>query len=355
MSNPRSIRPTIKDVARAAGVSQSTVSYILNESRGALRISVETKERVLAAARQLGYRCNPLGRALQRGYSNQVLLLMVTWNLATSHAATAMSLSRAATRRDLAFTVHVAEDDASAEVFVRRTNLHNFGGMLVLWDSPAFQSSSLRQLAGEGLPIVSLLPDHTEGISVVTADREAAGYLGTRHLIDLGHREIGFIGDVESRPNTTLRKLSGYQRALAEAKLTANENLIQNVIEFGFEGGQRGFRALLERAPEMTAVFCINDAIALGAICAAQDFGRECPRELSVIGYGDSAEGRHWRPALTTFELGSDTVAQHAIDSIVRSRSGAATGAANVLLPGDLVPRASTAPRESASPPPSTG
>src|SRR6266700_4236752 len=106
-------RPTIKDVARAANVSQSTVSYILNNARASQRISDETKVRVWKAVERLGYRFNPIGRALQRGYTNQVTLLIVSWNLATSHSATAMAISRAAARHDLALTVPAADDDES--------------------------------------------------------------------------------------------------------------------------------------------------------------------------------------------------------------------------------------------------
>src|SRR6266850_8509574 len=174
-------RPTIKDVARVANVSQSTVSYILNNTHASQRISEETKQRVWKAAEKLGYKFNPIGRALQRGYTNQVTLLIVTWNLATSHAATAMAISRAAARHELALTVHVADDDASAEAFIRQNVLHSLGGVLVLWDSPAFEQSSLRRLAMEGVPVIDLLPGSPDGISVVTADREDAGFRATQH------------------------------------------------------------------------------------------------------------------------------------------------------------------------------
>src|ERR1035441_10345104 len=95
-------RPTIKDVARTANVSQATVSYVLNDSKAALRISEGTKRRVRAAVERLGYRFNPVGRALQRGQTSQGTLLIVSWNLAISHAATAMAISRAAATHDLA-------------------------------------------------------------------------------------------------------------------------------------------------------------------------------------------------------------------------------------------------------------
>ena len=334
--------PTLKDVARAAGVSQAAVSYVLNRSGAAARISGQTKERVWSAAERLGYRFNPLGRALRRGYGNQVTLLMVTWDLATSHAATAMAISRAAAGQELALTVHVADDDAGAEAFVRRNLLHHLCGVLVLWDSPAFQTSFLRELAAEGVPVVDLLPGSPDGISVVTADREDAGYRATQHLLQAGHRCIGFIGDSLTRPQTTLRKLEGYRRALEGAGVTFRKALVQNVTEFGFEGGERGFGELVKRCPDVTGVFCINDQIALGAIDAAQEAGRECPANLSVIGFGDSPEGKHWRPKLTTFALSSGRVAAEAIQLILQERAHPGSKPQTILIPEELIVREST-------------
>ncbi len=183
-------RVTLRDVAREAGVSLSAVSYVLNDSSHAQRISPQTKKRIRNAAQRLGYKCDPIGRALQRGYTTQVTLLIVSWNLATSHSSTAMAISRAAARHGLELAVHVADDDQAAESFVRRSLLHKAGGILVLWDSPAMQNSFLKQLAAEGVPVIDLLPDSPPGISVVTPDREDAFFRGTRHLIELGHRRI---------------------------------------------------------------------------------------------------------------------------------------------------------------------
>jgi DNA-binding LacI/PurR family transcriptional regulator len=336
-------RPTIKDVARAANVSYSTVSYILNDKPAAQRIRDDTKRRVWQAVERLGYRSNPLGRALQRGYTNQVTLLIVTWNLATSHAATAMAISRAAAEHDLALTVHVADDDKSAEAFVQRSISHSQGGVLVLWDSPAFQESSLRQFATDGVPVIDLLPGSPDGISVVTADREDAGSRATCHLLELGHRNIGMIGDSATRPKTTLSKLAGYRRALENAGIPYDEAKVQNVTEFGFEGGRRGFQELVGRCPAVSALFCINDAIALGAIDAARDLGRSCPSDLSVVGFGDSPEGGHSRPKLTTFALSANRVARNSLDLILQRRKDPQLAPLTILIPEDLIVRESTA------------
>ena len=109
---PSRTRPTLKDVAREASVSLSTASYVLNHHHHAERITEATKQPVKAAVHRLGHQSNPIGSALQRGYTNLVFLLIVTWDLATSQAATAMATSRAAIAPGFELTVHVADDDA---------------------------------------------------------------------------------------------------------------------------------------------------------------------------------------------------------------------------------------------------
>jgi len=331
-------------VAQEANVSHATVSYILSNSLHAERISEETKQRVWNAVRRLGYKSNPIGRALKRGYTSQVTLLIVTWNLARSHAATAMAISRAAVARELQSNVHVADSDYDAEAFLRRTNLHNTGGILVLWDSPALQTSFLNEIAAEGLPVIDLLPDSPLGISVVTADREDAGYKTTRHLIELGHKRIGLICDTASRAKTSLRKLAGYRRALEDANLPYDDSLVENVTEFGFDGGYLGYARLTARHPEVTAVFCINDPMALGTLVAASEVGRKCPDDLSVVGYGDAPEAEYWRPRLTTVSLSADRVAARAIEMIIERRKNPDMGPETILIPGRLIIRDSTGP-----------
>jgi len=341
VTRPSKNRVTLKDVARAAGVSLSAVSYVLNDNGHARRITDPTKQRIREAARALGYKCDPIGLALQRGYTTQVTLLIVSWNLATSHAATAMALSRAAVGKGLELAVHVADDDEAAESFLKGHILHRTGGILVLWDSPAMQESVLKQLPGEGVPVVDLLPDSPPGVSTVTVDREDAFVRGTRHLIGLGHRRIALICDSIGRQKTTFRKIAGYRRALEEAGLAFEESRVENVRAFGYEGGYEGFRGLNRRCPDVTAVFCINDAIAIGAMAAARDAGRACPADLSVVGFGDSTEGRYFRPRLTTFALSSTSVAQSALELVMSQRQTPGGPAQKVLIPEELILRES--------------
>lgn len=332
----------MKDVARAAKVSYATVSYILNNNKHAERISEKTRDAVLKAAGRLHYMPDPMGRALQRGYTNQVTLLIATWHLAISHAETAMAISSAALAHDLDLSVQVVETSQEAVSFLERRMLHNSGGLLVLWDSPELKNSRLQQLAAEGLPVVDLLPDAPAGISVVTADREDAGRQATRHLIDLGHRKIGMLNDSVTRVKTSTRKLAGYKRALKEAGIRFEERMVENVAESSFQGGYEAFKKLIARCPEITALFCLNDPTALGAITAAGDIGRKCPQDISVVGFGDAPEASYWRPSLTTFSLSCDVIAEKSIDLLVDMRKNKGRPPQTILIPEELIARNST-------------
>jgi DNA-binding LacI/PurR family transcriptional regulator len=339
----------MRDVAREAGVSLATVSYTLNESRQAARITPATKAKVQTAIDRLGYRVDPLGRALQRGRTNQVILLIVTWDLALSHSATAMAISRASIARGFELTVHVADDDSLAADFLRRGAMHHIGGLVVLWDSPAMQESPVLQLAAEGITVIDLLPGSSDPIATVTVDREDAFFRAARHLIDLGHTRIGMICDAHTRSKTSLRKLAGYQGALELAGLSTDDSWIENVDLFGFEGGHRGFQRLAARCPGLTGLLCINDGMALGAIAAARESGRNCPVDLSVVGFGDAAEGRYFAPQLTTFGLSSQRVADAAVDLLSRAQRSAAAQPQSVFVQEELIVRESTGPAPRAS------
>jgi DNA-binding LacI/PurR family transcriptional regulator len=339
-------RPTLKDVARLAHVSYATVSYILNNNKHAERISEKTRTAVLKAANRLHYRPDPSGRALQRGYTNQVTLLIVTWELAVSHSATAMAIGRAASAREMDLSVQVADTSEEAAVFLERRMLLNSGGMLLLWDSPELKKSRVRQLAAEGLPIVDLLPDAPPGISTVTTDREDAGRRAVRHLVQLGHKEIGMLTDSITRIKTSQSKVDGYRLGLREAGIRCRDRMIENVGEASFQGGYAAFQRLIARCPDLTALFCLNDVTALGAMTAAADMGRRCPQDISVIGFGDAPAGSFWRPSLTTVSLSSDALAAKSIELLTELRQSRRRISKTIFVPEELIIRNSTGPAQ---------
>lgn len=336
-------RPTLRDVARLANVSYATVSYVLNNTKCAARITDKTRTAILKAAKRLQYLPDPMGRALQRGYTDHATLLIVTWEMAVSHAATAMAVSRAASARDLDVSVHVAESHQDAAAFLEKRMIHNSGGLLVIWDSPASKNSRLTQLAAEGVPVVDLLPDPSRGVFSVTADREDASRRAIKHLIQLGHRKIAVLAGSDSHVKTRTHKLAGYRSALAQAGIPYDRRLIENAVPSNYQGGSEAFQRLVRRCPDITALFCFYDDFAIGAMTAASDMGWRCPEDISVIGFGDAPHGRYWRPGLASFSLSCDAVAAKALELLIHLRKNGRQKARTILVPQEFIVRHSTA------------
>lgn len=337
-------KPTSEDVAREAGVSQTTVSYVLSGSKSAERISPETRKRILDAARRLGYSRNSIGAALRRGYSDTIVLLAVTWDLAAAHSHTTISVSKAAANRGLATIVHVASDDNEAIAFLENVSSMNPYGLMLLWDSSSPQVRGSLMLLTGGLPVVDLMPSVVDGIVSVTADRSHGARIAAQHLIELGHSRIGMILDTTSRSKTSVQKLAGYRQALQDAGIDFQESLLQEVLSFGFEAGQDGLRRLVNRRPDVTAVMCINDPMALGALAAARDMGLSVPGHISVIGYGAHREGTYFTPSLTTLAIPSNTIAENAVNVLTRLRTDDGCTPEPVYEPMELIVRESTGP-----------
>lgn len=337
-------KASAKDVAREAGVSQSTVSFVLSRSKHADRISLQTRQKVLSVAQRLGYNPNSAGTALRRGYSNTIVVMVVTWELANGHAHTAMSVSRAASARGLTTIVHVAADDREATSFLDGIWSLNPYGLVLLWDSPAKSAECLKALFDENLPVIDLMPSVDKCIAGVTADRKQGARLAAEHLLELGHRHIGIILNTRSRMHTSLDKLAGYKEALNNYGIDFHESLVQEASGFDFDAGHYAMRGLMRQRPDMTAVMCINDAVAIGAMAAAQDSGLCIPDDMSVVGFGSFQEGTYVRPPLTTLAIPSNRIAEDAVNLMQKMRQEENYESEPERVPMELIVRKSTGP-----------
>ncbi|MBI2842482.1 MAG: LacI family DNA-binding transcriptional regulator [Armatimonadetes bacterium] len=338
-------RPTIEDVAKIAGVSDTAVSWVLSGNRKANRVSEATKKRIIAAAEELGYSRNLFAAALKRGYSDTIVLLAVTWDVTTSHSDnTLMAINRVAANNGLSTIVHIADNDSEAASFLQTVSAMNPYGLLLLWESANQPTGNLLKLKSEGLPIIDLMPSSAEGIVNVTTDRQQGFYLGTRHLIDLGHRQIAVILDTTSRSRTSNQKLAGYRLAIESADVEFQSDLLQEVTGVDFEDGYNGVNELLRRRPDTSAVMCINDRIAFGAVVAIQEKGLSVPRDLSVAGYGAQKLGTYSRPRLTTIGVQSFRVAECAVGALIKMRKDEHYTPQAMSVPMELIVRESTGP-----------
>jgi len=291
-------RPTQEDVAREAGVSRATVSYVINNrTDGNVRISEETRCRVLEAIEELGYRPNVLARSLRQGQTHTIGMI-VPDNTNPFFAEVARGVED--TSFEQGYSVILCNSDGDLDKELLYTNVlaeKRVDGILFV--AAGMSTEHICALQERRMPVVVVdrdIPDVAVD-SVMTAN-ERGGWLATRHLIELGHRHIGCIaGPSDVTPSA--ERVTGYRHALREAGLPVDEVLILKG-DFQYESGYQAARQLLSMEDPPTAIFACNDLMAIGTVSAAVRLGRQVPADLSVVGFDDVPLASFANPALTT-------------------------------------------------------
>ncbi len=333
----------IKDVAAAAGVSATTVSHILNAVEGK-RINAETRQRVLEAARELGYAPNGLARGLRLKRSNTIGF--VSDQIATTPHAGRIILGaqEEAAKHDLLLLMLNTGGDPELErkeidLLLQR----QVDGVLYasMYHRVVQVPQRLRSFPTVLLDARSDDPD----VPSVVPDEVLGGLTAVRELTRHGHRRIGFINNVDDIPATHGR-LEGYRHALAEADIAEDPRLVVRETTDA-AGGYRAALRLLRAQARPTAVFCFADRVAMGVYRAAAELGLSIPDDLSVIGFDNQeliCDGLF--PGLTTvalphYEMGARAVAQ--LLALTGAPDQGTVPAAQEMLPCPLVARASVA------------
>jgi LacI family transcriptional regulator len=354
----------MSDIAERAGVSQSTVSFVLNGRDTAVRISDKTRQKVLAAADELGYRQNHLARAMRTG--NSQMLGFVGGDLCDEHVGRMLdgALQEAEAHGfTLKILPHQEGNDGWATI--RRSSELRLMGVAALH----LPLDLARDLHKEALhcntPMVLLdTPVPLEGVPQVATDDASGVRVGVRHLLELGHRRFALVSSDLTSVLAPLRE-SAFRGALLEAGLPLDE---ANLVRGNFSERHLNVlaaRALLDRpAPKRpTAIFCLGDAIAAAVLQVANELGLRVPADVSVLGYGDLNIAALCSPPLTTlrqpFRSMGRLAVRHLLDQMQMPRSGEETPSnegplATVegrlalqnsgQLPVELVVRASCAP-----------
>lgn len=321
-------------VAAAAGVSEATVSRVVNKPS---LVAGATRRRVEAAMREVGFR---------RGASSDVVLLitpgvestyfgrltdLLTAALAV-HGMRAVSCSAPiGSVQELGFVTAMAEAGVVGAVFVSASNT-------VIGADPAVH----RDLESRGIPFVCI-NGAFEGTTAPTfsSDDRRAAELSVEHLWALGHRRIGMIAGPEGDRPSTLRA-DGFQEAMRRRGAAAADALVTR-HEYSFEGGFAGATALLENSA-VTALIGANDEMALGAARAARRRGLDVPGDVSIVGYDDAMALDYCDPPLTTVRQPIDRIALALVPVLTRLVRDGSGPAGEVLFEPTLVIRASTAP-----------
>ena len=327
---------TIREVAEKAGVSSTTVSHVINTTRF---VSEETRQRVLSAMQELGYRPNYLARSLRRGETHTIGLILPD-SSNPFFAEIAHSIEEVAFRQGYSLILCNTEGDLEKERrYVEVLSKKQVDGMIFV--AAGEQTDSLQELLRLRTPLVIVDRDLSEHLDVdtVLTDNRQGGYQATRHMIDLGHRRIACITG-PSNLTPSAERVSGYAGALAEAGLPVDERLILRGDFHPRSGGEATLHLLgLEEPP--TAIFACNDLMAIGALSAANEAGYPVPDRLAVIGFDDIELASHTTPPLSTIAQPRAEISQTAINLLLERINEHSQPAQRILLPGKLVIRAS--------------
>ncbi len=289
-----SLKVTIVDVAEKAGVSLGTVSRVINDD---IHVADDTRERVLAVAKELGFVANRQAQGLKGRKTNTVGVLVP--NLGTGYIGQIMQgidTELGLSQLDLMlFTTHrMADKEAN---YVANMVQGMVDGLLFI--IPRSPSDYIGTLIQRNFPFV--LIDHqvvNEPCPSVSATNWQGAYQATEYLIELGHREIGFItGSMDL--NSATDRLEGYRSALRTNHFPENPHLIYEG-EYTQPSGYAGATTLLDLDEIPTAIFASNDAMAMGAMDAVRNRGLRVPEDISILGFDDVPQSAMVRPALTT-------------------------------------------------------
>jgi LacI family transcriptional regulator len=341
-------RPLLRDVARRAGVSLTTVSIVLNGKAGS-NIPPETQGRVVAAAAELGYRPNAMARGLRQRRSDTIGF--VSDEIATTPFAGAMIqgaqdaawesgivLLLVNTGRDRAIEARALDimHERQVDALIYATMYHQ-----VVEPPPALREvpSVLLDARSADASLASVVPDE------VNAARAAVGV-----LVRNGHRRIGFANTIDPVP-AAFERLDGYRSALAEHGIGFDASLVARGESSDPGGGEVAAARLLDRVDRPTGLFCFNDRMALGAYRAIRHRGLRVPDDVSVVGFDNEEQIAPWLdPPLTTLALPHFQMGRWAVEYLLTqtSQSGTTPEPLQYRMPCPLIERSSVAANRAA-------
>jgi DNA-binding LacI/PurR family transcriptional regulator len=331
--SPRRRAVVMSDVGELAGVSHQTVSRVIN---GSPHVRPETREKVLAAMQQLGYRPNSVARALVTGRSNMLGVVSFDTTL-YGPASTLFGIERAA--HEAGYFIIVASlkalDRASLADAVERLRRQGVDGVLVI--APFADAADAVVHAPSEIPLVAVEAGPQDIVPVVAVDQVVGAASATQHLLDLGHSTVHHVAGppdfLEAR-----QRLEGWRATLERAGIEAPAPLSGDWSpRSGYDLGRR-----LASDPDVTAIFVANDQMALGVLRAMHEADRRIPSEVSIVGFDDVPEAPFFTPPLTTVRQDFDEMGTRSLHVLLRTIETGERAPMDSRVAPELIVRAST-------------
>lgn len=330
-------RPTIRDVARQAGVSHQTVSRVINGSEDVLP---ETRALVEDVIKKMGYRPSAIARSMARGKTHT--LACISPNLTDYTFASVIEGAETEARQHKYFMVSSSAHDSDTfrELVDELVGHRHVDGLIII--NP--YTDARYEHIPEDFPAVFVgARSRVENFSSVCLDDEKVAYEATRHLISLGHTDIAMVtGPMEE--DCSQDRTQGYRRALQEAGLPVNDAIISEG-DWSASSGQAALLSFMEHEHIPTAVFAQNDRMAMGVLHAARDMNLKIPTQLAVIGVDDMPLSSYFDPPLTTMRQDMAQIGREAARLLIEAIRNPHS-LKHISLPGELVIRNSTVSSE---------
>lgn len=302
---------TMKDIARLAQVSTSTVSHVINGSRF---VSDEIREKVMRIVVELNYTPSYIARSLKVKATKTIGLLVTATNNPFFSEVMA-GVEQYCQKNQYNLIIATTGGDAKRLQQNLQTLIHKqVDGVLLMCGDSRFQADIELKVP---LPLVVMDWWFTElNADKILENSERGGYLATKSMVDAGHQKIGIItGNL--RKSVAKNRLQGYKKALSEANIVLNPDWIVE-SHFDFEGGIVGAQKLLALSDRPTAIFCCSDTIAIGAYQAIQNQGLRIPQDISIMGYDDIELARYLFPSLSTISQPKAELGKLAVETLLQ-------------------------------------
>jgi DNA-binding LacI/PurR family transcriptional regulator len=332
-------RVTSSDIAEAAGVSRTTVSFVLNGTKG-VNISAQTRARVLEAARALDYVPHSAARMLVSGRTRTIGLVLAHGDLMSVDAFAPplmFGISRVCNARGYKLLIEGVEGQAQRNAYFDLAKSKSIDALIVLNSNS--EDEGLIQLLDSQFPVVLLGAVGHPRENTIRPHMGRAAVKATRHLVTLGHRQIAHITYAPIRYVGARERLRAFRRAIERAKLDFDERLI-GYGDFSIESGYRAMQEILRRG-RPTALFAGNDTIAVGALAALREKGLTVPNDVAVVGFDDLPVAAYSSPPLTTVNTEPVRQGELAALAAIELLEGQTVGIRDCSLPLKLVIRES--------------